>query len=64
MKKSNKKKSPNPEEIIKDTNKILDIINELDNINIEKLNIKEFEEKINSIEKELKEKYKDLDIPK
>ena len=60
MKKSNKKENPNPKEILKDTNKILDLIDKLDNINIETLNIESIEKEINFLQKNFNKKYKNI----
>jgi len=59
MKKSNKQKI-NPEELIKETDRLFKFIDNLDNINLETIDIKILENEINSIEKNLKEKYKDI----
>ena len=62
MKKSNKTKI-NEKDLMKDTNKIMSIINNLEKANLETIDLKKFEEEVNLIEKNLREKYKDI-IPK
>ena len=62
MKKSNKQKI-DPDEVFKDTDKLLSFIDNLDNLNFENLNIEKLEEEIGLIEKQLKIKYKDF-LPK
>ena len=62
MKKSNKQKI-NPDELLKDTDKLLNFINNLDNLNFETVDIKKLEEEIGLIEKQIKLKYKDV-LPK
>jgi len=59
MKKSNKQKI-DPDEVFKDTDKLLSFIDNLDNLNFENLNIEKLEEEISLIEKQLKIKYKDF----
>ena len=59
MKKSNKNKI-NEEDLMKDTNKIMSIINNLEKANLETLDIKSLEEEVNTIEKSLRKKYKDI----
>ena len=55
-----KKPKIDPDELLKDTDKILDFINNLDNINFETVNVEELEKEINLIEKQIKTKYKDV----
>ena len=62
MKKSNKQKI-NSDELLKDTDKLLSFINNLDSLNLETINIEELEKEINLIEKQIKTKYKDI-LPK
>jgi len=45
---------------MKDTNKILKIINNLETMNLENINIKKLEEEINTVEKDLRKKYKNI----
>ena len=59
MKKSNKNKI-DADDLMKDTNKIMSIINNLEKANLETLDIKSLEEEVNTIEKSLREKYKDI----
>ena len=59
MKKSNKTKI-NEKDLMKDTNKIMSIINNLEKANLETLDIKSLEEEVNTIEKALRKKYKDI----
>ena len=69
MKKSNKtkinEKDPkiNEKDLMKDTTKIMKIISDLEKANLETIDLKKFEEEVNLIEKNLREKYKDI-IPK
>ena len=62
MKKSNKTKI-NEKDLMKDTTKIMKIISDLEKVNLETIDLKKFEEEVNLIEKNLREKYKDI-IPK
>ena len=62
MKKSNKQKI-NPDELLKDTDKLLKFISNLDNLNFETVDIAKLEEEIDLIEKQIKTKYKDV-LPK
>ena len=55
-----KKSKINPEELIKDADKLLNFVNNLDNLNLETVDIKKLEEEINSIEKNIREKYKNV----
>ena len=59
MKKSNKNKI-DADDLMKDTNKIMSIINNLEKANLETLDIKNLEEEVNLIEKSLREKYQDI----
>jgi len=52
----NKKQKIDSDDLMKDTNKILKIINNLETMNLEKINIKKLEEEINTIEKDLRKK--------
>ena len=51
-----KKSKINPEEVLKDANKIIKIINNLENIDLE--NIDSLENELSSLEKNLSKKYK------
>ena len=55
-----KKPKIDSDELIKDTNKIIKVINNLEKMNLETIDIKKLEEEISIIEKDLKEKYKDV----
>lgn len=57
MKKSNKK--PTLVDLLNDTEKLLQYVNDLNNINLEDLNLEEMEK----TQKEFNEKYKDI-LPK
>ena len=59
MKKLNKQKL-NPDELLKDTDKLLNFINNLDNLNFETVDIEKLEKEIGLIEKQMKLKYKDI----
>ena len=59
MKKSNKTKI-NSDDLMKDTNKILKIINNLEKANLETIDIKNLEEEVTEIEKNLRKKYKNI----
>ena len=59
MKKSNKNKI-DEKDLMKDTNKIMSIISNLEKANLETLDIKSLEEEVNTIEKALRKKYKDI----
>lgn len=58
-----KKSEINKEELINDTNKILNFMDELDNMDIENIDVTKLEKDIHIFEKELNKKYKDL-LPK
>jgi hypothetical protein len=55
MKKFNNK--INTKELMKDTDNILKIINNLETMNLESIDIKKLEEEINTIEKDLRKKW-------
>jgi len=52
-----KKSKINPEDVLEDANKIISIINNLENINLE--NVDDLGEEISNLEKKLTKKYKD-----
>ena len=52
-----KKSEINPEEVLKDANKVMEIINKLDNLDLK--NINSLEKEIKEIEKNLTSKYQD-----
>ena len=56
----NKKAKIDSDDLMKDTNKILKIINNLETMNLENINIKKLEEEINTVEKDLRKKYKNI----
>ena len=56
------KSKPNQEEYLEDLNKILEIISNLDNENISLKDISKLSKKVKKINKEIKNKYKDLDV--
>tara|TARA_R110001592_G_scaffold281720_2_gene549267 strand:- start:2341 stop:2523 length:183 start_codon:yes stop_codon:yes gene_type:complete len=56
------KSKPNQEEYLEDLNKILEIISNLDNENISLKDISKLSKKVKIINKEIKNKYKDLDV--
>tara|TARA_R100001463_G_scaffold30335_1_gene68942 strand:+ start:713 stop:928 length:216 start_codon:yes stop_codon:yes gene_type:complete len=58
MKKSSKK--INEKDLMKDTTKIMKIINDLEKANLETIDLEKFEEEVNIIEKKLKKKYKNI----
>tara|TARA_R110001592_G_scaffold147146_1_gene371609 strand:- start:53 stop:268 length:216 start_codon:yes stop_codon:yes gene_type:complete len=58
MKRPNKK--INEKDLMKDTTKIMKIINDLENANLETIDLKKFEEEVNIMEKSLKKKYKNI----
>ena len=62
MKKSNKQKI-NPDELMKDTDKLLNFINKIENIDLETVDLKKLEEEITLLEGNLRDKYKDV-LPK
>ena len=55
-----KKSEVNPEEVLKDTEKLVKIINKLDNMNLKDVN--KLEEELKFLEKKLTEKYKDYPL--
>jgi len=58
-----KKSEVNKEELINDTNKILEFMDKLDDMDIENMDVTKLEKDIQIFEKELNRKYKDL-LPK
>ena len=56
------KSKPNQEEYLEDLNKILEIISNLDNENISLKDISKLSKKVKIINKEIQNKYKDLDV--
>ena len=56
----NKKAKIDSDDLMKDTNKILKIINNLETMNLENIDIKKLEEEINIVEKDLRKKYKNI----
>jgi len=56
MKKSSKISKVNPEDVLKDANKVMEMINNLENIDLN--NIDNLEKEIQELEKHLSEKYK------
>ena len=56
----NKKQKIDSNDLMKDTNKILKIINNLETMNLENIDIKKLEEEINIVEKDLRKKYKNI----
>ena len=58
-----KKPKIDPNEIIKDADRVLKFIDDLDDINLETVDIKKLEEEITLIEKDLRKKYKEV-LPK
>jgi hypothetical protein len=56
----NKKQKIDSNDLMKDTNKILKIINNLETMNLENIDIKKLEEEINTVEKDLRKKYKNI----
>jgi Asp-tRNA(Asn)/Glu-tRNA(Gln) amidotransferase C subunit len=60
MKKSNKMPEFNREQLMKDFNKIIDLVNNLENQDLTKINIKTIEEQTNQIKKEIEDRYNPL----
>ena len=58
-----KKSEINKEELINGTNKILEFMDKLDNMDIENIDVTKLEKDVQIFEKELNRKYKDL-LPK
>ena len=56
------KSKPNPEEFLNDLNKVLELISNLDNENMSLKDISKLSREVKNINKELKNKYKDLDV--
>ena len=56
------KSKPNPEEFLNDLNKVLELISNLDNENMSLKDISKLSREVKIINKELKNKYKDLDV--
>ena len=48
----------NPEDLLKDTDKILDLLDKIENTNIEKINLEDLEKEIESVGVKIKNKYK------
>ena len=59
MKKLNKQ-NVDPEELMKDTDQLMDLVSSLESMNIETVDLKQLEKEINLIEKNIKEKYKGI----
>ena len=57
MKKSNKQKI-NPDELMKDTDKLMNFINKIENIDLETVDLTKLEEEITLLEGDLRDKYK------
>ena len=69
MKKSQTKKPQvNPEELIEDTDKLLKLIDSLENLDLETINLNKLEKEVKSIEENIKKKYgkfyNEKDLPK
>ena len=62
MKKSNKQKI-NPDELMKETDKLMNFINKIENIDLETVDLTKLEEEITLLEGDLRDKYKDV-LPK
>jgi len=58
-----KKSNINEKELINDTNKILEFMDKLDDMDIENIDVTKLEKDVQIFEKELNRKYKDL-LPK
>jgi len=56
------KLKPNSEEFLNDLNKVLELISNLDNENMSLKDISKLSREVKIINKELKNKYKDLDV--
>jgi len=56
----NKKTKIDSDDLMEDTNKILKIVNNLETMNLENIDIKKLEEEINTVEKDLRKKYKNI----
>ena len=48
----------NPKDLLKDTDKILDLLDKIENTNIEKINLEDLEKEIESVGVKIKNKYK------
>ena len=59
MKKLNKQ-NVDPEELMKDTDQLMDLVSSLESMNIETVDLKQLEKEINLIEKNIREKYKGI----
>ena len=55
-----KKSEIKPEEMVKDLDKAINLIGQIENIDLEKDNLIEFKEKLEEIDVEMKEKYKNI----
>ena len=52
-----KKSKIDPEELLEDTNKLLELLDKIENSNLETLNLKKVEKDINILGKEINKKY-------
>ena len=54
-----KKSKIDPKDVLKDADKLLNLINNLEELNLENTDLDKFEEEIKTLEGEIKNKYKD-----
>ena len=55
-----KKPEINTEDLLKDLNNIMNIVDQFENIDLEKDDLNKFKNKVENVEKTLKDKYKDI----
>ena len=55
-----KKSDINPEDLLKDLNNAVNLINQIENLDFNKINIKKLKKDAEKIDASLKEKYKDV----
>tara|TARA_B100001094_G_C17605322_1_gene518562 strand:- start:36 stop:242 length:207 start_codon:yes stop_codon:yes gene_type:complete len=55
-----KKSKMNPEDVLKDLNEVSNLMNQVQNLDLEKLDMNKFKDDIEKVGINLKEKYKDI----
>ena len=55
-----KKSEIKPEEMIRDLDRAIDLVSQVENIDLEKDNLAKFKEKIEKLDTKIKEKYKNI----
>ena len=55
-----KKSDINPDDLLKDLNNAINLINQVENLDLEKADLNKFKKDVEKVESNLKEKYKDI----